>query len=101
MITTNGTMTTNNGIDVLRTAWFTQYPPFGPPLMIGIIYGRDKTTGEIEAYIGGVNFGENEDEASDINLIAEWGAPFPVDAAAVIFQLAKAKADPAKKEEKP
>lgn len=85
-------MITRNGIDVIRTAWFN---PSGLNIIgVGIVYGRDQETGEIKAYIG-TAFGI--DEVQDINSIAESGAKFPAEAAAVLFGLSRAKADPAKK----
>ena len=91
-------MKTSNGIDVLRTIWFSQATKIGQngipteEKQIGIIYGRDTTTGEIKAYIG---IADGQDEIADIDNIACWGTKFPTNAAALLMGFSKA--DPAKK----
>jgi hypothetical protein len=96
-------MKTSNGIDVLRTIWFSQATKIGPDgipteeKQIGIVYGRDTTTGEMKAYIG---IAEGKDEKAEIDHIACWGTKFPTNAAALLMGFGAAP-DPAKKEAKP
>ena len=78
-------MITENGIMVIHTFWFTHQAR-----CIGIVYGRDKTTGEMQAYIGCVDANVNGSEQEDINVIACNGAGFPTDAAAVLMGYSRA-----------
>jgi hypothetical protein len=78
-------MITENGIVVIHTFWYTHQPR-----CIGIVYGRDKTTGEMKAYIGCVTANENGSEQDDINYITSCGARFPTDAAAVLMGYSRA-----------
>lgn len=78
-------MITENGIMVIHTFWYTHQAR-----CIGIVYGRDKTTGEMKAYIGCVDANENGSEQADINQVASHGARFPTDAAAVLMGYSRA-----------
>jgi hypothetical protein len=84
-------MITENGIVVIHTFWYSHQGR-----NIGIVYGRDKTTGKPKACIGYTEPSENGSEQADINEIASNGADFPVDAAAVLMGYSRA-VDKAKK----